>query len=291
MKMARLRLGIGAKVTILVSRLHPKDVISKAYPNYTKNDKIHWLVVVSEGPRSIRCEEKVVVVFTHPPREQQMVPFDCWAIHRFAHVTEEGDESGVFQSSIVASHNNSGATGTAESNPNVIATTTTNTLESQSNNEPVQAEMPAELVPLMESNAPSINMDDADLVRHMVPGMIDNDNQPLPENIPTTTEQQNNTPEFFSSWEHSGSCYWCLEGGRKSNARLSFNSEVQPTIEQLFEMFFLSSLLLQQSSPKQTFSWNNRRIVQPVMENSFVGLEFGFLWQQSMVEIGLTFGQ
>ena len=65
-KMARLRLGIGAKVTILVSRLHPKDVISKAYPNYTKNDKVHGLVVVSEGPRSIRREEKTVVVFTHP---------------------------------------------------------------------------------------------------------------------------------------------------------------------------------------------------------------------------------
>ena len=66
-----------------------------------------------------------------------MVPFDCWVIHHFAHVTEEGDESGVFQSLIVASHNNSGATGTAESNPNVVTTTTTNTQELQSNNEPV----------------------------------------------------------------------------------------------------------------------------------------------------------
>ena len=228
---------------------------------------------------------------TDPPREQQTVPFDCWAIHRFAHVTEEGDESGVFQSSVVASHNNSGATGTAESNPNVVTTTTTNTQESQSNNEPVPGEMPAELIPLMESNAPSINIDDADLVRHMVPGMIDDDNQPLPENIPTATEQQNNTPEFFSSWEHSGSCYRCLEGGRKNNARLSFNSEVQPSLEQLFEMFFSSSLLLQQSSPRQTFSWNNRRIAQSLMENSFVGLDSGLSWQQSMVQIGLTFGQ
>ena len=151
--------------------------------------------------------------------------------------------------------------------------------------------MPAELVPLMESNAPSINMDDTDLVRHMVPGMIDDDNQPLPENIPTAIEEQNNTPEFFSSWEHSGSCYRCLEGGRKNKARLSFNSDVQPTIEQLFEMFFSSSLLLQQSSPRQTFSWNNRGIAQPVMENSFVGLDSGFSWQQSTVQIGLTFGQ
>ena len=262
-----------------------------AYPNYTMNDKIQGLVVVSEGSRLIRREEKVVIVCTHPPREQQTVPFDCWAIHRFAHVTEEGDDSGLFQSSIVASHNNSRATETAESNPNVVTTTTTNIQESQSNNEPIRAETPAELVPLMESNAPSINMDDADLVCHMVPGMIDNDNQPLPENIPTATEQQNNTPEFFSSWEHSGSCYRCLEGGRKNNARLSFNSDVQPTIEQLFEMFFPKQFIVATIIPQTNIQLENRGIAQPVMENSFVGLDFGFSWQQSMVQISLTFGQ
>ena len=75
--------------------------------------------------------------------------------------------------------------------------------------------MHAELVPLMESNAPSINMDGADLLHHMVPGMIDDDYQPIPENIS-----------------------WCLEGGQKNIAHLSFNSDVQPTIKQLFEMFF-----------------------------------------------------
>ena len=180
-------------------------------------------------------------------------------IHRFAHITEEGDESGAFQSSIVASHNNSGATATAESNPNVVTTTTTNTQESQSNNEPVQAELPAELVPLIESNAPSINMDDADLVRHMVPGMIDDDNQPLPENILKAIKQQNNTPEFFSSWEHSGSCYWCVEGGRKNNACLIFNSDVQPTVEQLFEMFFPKQFIVATIIPQTNIQLEQQR--------------------------------
>ena len=119
--------------------------------------------------------------------------------------------------------------------------------------------MPAELVPLMESNAPSINMDDADLVCHMVPGMIDDDNQPLPENIPTAIERQNNTPEFFSSWEHSGSCYWCLEGGRKNNARLSFNSDVQPTIEQLFEMFFFKQFIVATIIPQTNIQLEQQR--------------------------------
>ena len=38
-KMAQLWLGVGVKVKILVSHLHPKNLISKAYPNHTKTDK------------------------------------------------------------------------------------------------------------------------------------------------------------------------------------------------------------------------------------------------------------
>ena len=76
-KMAKLQLGISAKVWVLVSHLHPKDVISKAYPNYTKADKAEGLVVASEGPKPIHHEEKVVVVFCHPPKHQQTQEFDC----------------------------------------------------------------------------------------------------------------------------------------------------------------------------------------------------------------------
>ena len=64
--MVKLWLGIGDKVWVLVSRLHPKDVILKAYPNYTKADKAEGLVVASEGPKLI-CHEEKVVVFLHPP--------------------------------------------------------------------------------------------------------------------------------------------------------------------------------------------------------------------------------
>ena len=105
--MVKLQLGVGAKVWVLVSHLHPKDVISKAYPNYTKADKAEGLVVASEGPKSIRCEEKVVVVFCHSPKHQQTQEFDCWALHRFIHVTEEGDESGLFSLTNSTSENNS----------------------------------------------------------------------------------------------------------------------------------------------------------------------------------------
>ena len=118
-KMTCLRLSIGAKVSILVSRLHPKNLISKAYANDTKTDKAEGLVVVSEGPKSIHWEEKVVIVFRHPPKGDLMEEFKCWAIHRFTHVTEEGNEEDVFMSSSDGGSNNSGGVGVAQPNPNI----------------------------------------------------------------------------------------------------------------------------------------------------------------------------
>ena len=121
--MAKLQLGVGAKVWVVVSRLHPKDVISKAYPNYTKADKAEGLVVASEGPKPIRHEEKVVVVFHHPPKHQQTQEFDCWVLHRFVHVTEEGNESGLFSLTDSTSENNSEeAQGTQQDPNNTVIT-------------------------------------------------------------------------------------------------------------------------------------------------------------------------
>ena len=39
------------------------------------------------------------------------------------------------------------------------------------------------------SNSSTLDSNDADLVWQMLPGMVDNDNQPLPENIPTPADE------------------------------------------------------------------------------------------------------
>ena len=83
--------------------------------------------------------------------------------------------------------------------------------------------------------------------------MVDNDNQPLPENVVPTeaeTTMTANQPQIFSSWEHSGSCFHYLEGGRKNKARLNFNTDVNPTIEQLFEMFFFKPFIVEVIIPE-----------------------------------------
>ena len=97
LKMAWLWLGVSAKVMILVSCLHPKNLITQAKPYYTKSKKVEGLVVASEGPKPIHQEEKVVVVFHHPPKDQQAEEFDCWALCQFVHVTEEGEDAGLIE--------------------------------------------------------------------------------------------------------------------------------------------------------------------------------------------------
>ena len=47
------------------------------------------------------------MVFHHPPKHQETKEFDCWALHHFVHVTEEGDESGLFSLTNSTSENNS----------------------------------------------------------------------------------------------------------------------------------------------------------------------------------------
>ena len=74
--MVKLWLGVGAKATIPVSHMHPKDVISRAYPKYVKADKIEGLVVVLDTSKLIFHEEKVVVVFRHPPKGDQTEEFE-----------------------------------------------------------------------------------------------------------------------------------------------------------------------------------------------------------------------
>ena len=206
--MACVWLGVGAKVTVLVSRLHPKNLISKGYINHTKADKVEGLVVVSEGPKLICCEEKLVVIFRHPPKDQQTEEFDCWTIHLFAHVTEEGEESGLFTTPNSGGGNNGGPLGVSQPNPNIGLTTTHTTQTTTQATDGAQGNnnIPLEIMDMLESNLTGVDSDNAALICNMVPGMVDDDNQPLPENIPLPTDEAPNAPQFFSNWEHSGYC-------------------------------------------------------------------------------------
>ena len=91
------------------------------------------------------------------------------------------------------------------------------------------------------TTAAGVQGDDVAMVCHLVDGsMIDDDNAPAPENIPTPND---NTDGIFGEWEHSGSCYRALAGGRRLKARISYPPHIKPSLFNMFELFFFTSFV------------------------------------------------
>ena len=99
---SKKRLSVSAKATVLVSRLHPKDKVTKAYPNSTKDERTLEIVVSGREMRPIRRESKFVVIFNHPPHGDVEEAFECWAIQRFVQVTTEGRQEDFFDQEVPA---------------------------------------------------------------------------------------------------------------------------------------------------------------------------------------------
>ena len=82
-------------------------------------------------------------------------------------------------------------------NPNIMHNTThNNNVEAQTSEV-----VPAEIAQLLESNSSTLDSDGANLVQQILPGMVDDDNQPLPENVPTPAKEGQDAPQLFSTWE------------------------------------------------------------------------------------------
>ena len=106
--------------------------------------------------------------FCHsPPKGELTEEFECWEIHHFAHVTEEGNEQDLFTTSNDGGDNNSGGVGEAQPNPNIMRNTTHNNNEDAQTNKIV----PTEIAELLESNSSTLDSDDANLVWQLLPGM------------------------------------------------------------------------------------------------------------------------
>ena len=98
-------------------------------------------------------------------------------LHRFIHVTEEGDEAGLFSTEDGGGENNSGAAEGTNRNLNI-----TDLAENPQEN---QEKVPSEAAWFLGSETAGMNRDNAALITNICPDMVDDDNQPLLENIPT----------------------------------------------------------------------------------------------------------
>ena len=91
------------------------------------------------------------------------------------------------------------------------------------------------------TTAAGVQGDDVAMVCNLLDGlMIDDDNTPAPENIPTPND---NTDGIFGKWEHSGSCYRALGGECHLKARISYPPHIKPSLFNMFELFFFTSFM------------------------------------------------
>ena len=90
------QLGVTAKATVLILHLHPKDTVTKAYPNHTKDEKTLEIVVSGRDVCLIHHRQKLVVVFNQPPHGDVEADFECWASQCFLQVTTEGKKKTFF---------------------------------------------------------------------------------------------------------------------------------------------------------------------------------------------------
>ena len=112
-------------------------------------------------------------------------------MHRFVHVTEEEDNAGLFSTEDGGGENNSGAAEGTNRNLNI-----TDLAENPQEN---QENVPSEVARFLASETAGMNRDNAALIANICPDMVDDDNQPLLENIPTENKKQQQpiSPKYF----------------------------------------------------------------------------------------------
>ena len=123
-------LGVSAKATVLVSCLHPKDKVTKAYPNSTKDERTLEIVVSGREMHPICHKSKFVILFNHLPHGDVEEAFECWAIQRFIQVPpKEGKKTFLIKKFLLEfKHKNHNNQTQATKMQQTTATTTTTTI-------------------------------------------------------------------------------------------------------------------------------------------------------------------
>ena len=102
-------------------------------------------------------------------------------------------------------------------------------------------DLPMVIQDLMEHGIGAMDVEEIG-VASAAPPMVDNNNEPAPENHPSHGEMVDN---IFSGWKHSGICERRALISRNAKLELTFwtNKSVEPTNLQIFEGLFFTSFI------------------------------------------------
>ena len=178
-------LGIGASCTIKLQFLHPKDKVNEKVPDQSASQSISGLIVQSKAEKSIWKAVKPCVVLYHEDCGCQLI----WALPQYVTVDIQGPEEALFEEE--PQQPTPPTAGNAESavDPSETAQDDTN----QQNDAPTTAttttpeDLPMVIQDLMEHGIVAMDVEEIGVASAAAP-MVDDDNEPAPENLPSHGE-------------------------------------------------------------------------------------------------------
>ena len=209
-----------------------KNLVKDKIPNQTPSQQLTGLIVQSKV-------NKDCIVFRHEDFGRQLV----WPLQRYVQVDIQGPEQSFFEEETQEPPTAPGE-GTNQHNEPSQVTTPTN-IKDASNTIPNNGEELNLLIQEMLDQGGN-NLDNDDIIGVMAAApMIDDDNQPAPENLPSTEDSTGATDNIMGLWTHSGICEWKATIQRSAKPELTYwtSSLANPSNLNLFKGLFFSSFI------------------------------------------------
>ena len=198
--------------------------------------------------KSIQKAVKPCVIFCHEDFGGQLI----WALLWYVTVDIQGPEEALFEEEPQQPTPPTAGNEESTVDPSETAQDDTN----QQNDAPTTAttttpeDLPKVIQDLVECGIGAMDVEEIGVASAAAP-MVDDDNEPAPENHPSHGEMVH---DIFSGWTHSGICKRRALISRNAKPELTFwmNKSVEPTnlhiFEGLFFMSFIKSVILPQTN-------------------------------------------
>ena len=209
------------------------------------SQELSSLIVQKQEFQAIWREQKQCVIFHHENFGGPLV----WALQCYVSVDIEGAEDMLFVEAPPA------ATTVPVADGDGVDGGQGGRNNNDNNNENNKQEILPDIVQeMMECGGNNMDIDDVDVAAHSLP-MVDNDNEPAPENEPVADGAL--AHDIFSGWGHSGLCYRKSLVQGNAVPRLTFwtSDECEPSNLQLFESFFFTTFVKPTIIPKTNKKW------------------------------------
>jgi len=168
------RLGVGAECSVLVKFIHPSRLVSQTIINPKNNQRLERLLAIREEKKKVHGKEMSCIIFRHDDFEN----IELYCIRRWVKVDKEGPETQFFEDPQEAGVNVVDCFG--------VTSSTSRTDGSNVGENINKVELPVNFESFQN------NTEDIMMMRNM--GFdVDDDNDPIPENVPEEDEENRYT--------------------------------------------------------------------------------------------------